>query len=199
MKAILVVSIAFLVLQVSLADAQVHGQLQLYNDQSGVDCIIQDLPGLVTVSVYYFNYFGDEGISALQFGAPAPTCFVGAIWLGDQTPWPIWIGDSQMNDPSGLSIALGGCQTPPVHIANIVYFAQGLSQTCCPYPVIKAPLDNHPEFPGMPIGVDCALPDPGVFGIVAGTSYINGNHTCPCIWPVPVQETTWGGVKALYQ
>ena len=197
MKTILVLSIAFMVLQVSLADAQIHGQLQLYNDPSGVDCIIQDMPGLVTAYVYYFNYFGDEGITALQFGAPMPTCFIGAIWLGDQTPWPIWIGDSQMNDPSGWSIALGGCQTPPVLIGSIVYFAQGLSPSCCPYPVVKAD-DARPQFPGMPIGVDCGSPEPSVFGIVAGTSYINGDHTCPCIWPVPVQETTWGGVKSLY-
>jgi len=198
MKSIVVVSVALLLFVISPADAQrVQGQLQLYNDESGVDCIIQDMSGIVTVYVYFFDYFSNDRILAVQFGAPLPDCWPGAIWLGDTSPWLTSIGDSQLNDPSGWSIAFGECQIPPVFVGSIIYLSQGLAPTCCPYPVVKA-ADGHPEIP-MPVGAACSEPDPVLIGIEAGTSYINGDHTCPCIWPVPVQEKTWGGIKSLYR
>jgi hypothetical protein len=197
MKLIVIVSVTLLMFAVGLANAQqIRGQLQLYADETGVDCIIQDVPGLVKVYVYYFDYFSDEGVTAVQFGAPVPSCWTGAIWLEDSTPW-LDLGDSQLNDSGGWMIAFGGCQIPPVFVGTIWYFAQGLAQTCCPYPVVKAPGDVHPEIPA-PLGVDCS-PNPRLIGINPGTSYINGDHTCPCIWPVPVQEKTWGGIKSLYR
>jgi len=202
MKTTVIVSLGILMCFASFAPAQIQGQLQLYADETGVDCIIPDTaPGLLTVYVYYFDYFGEEGISAIQFAAPKPDCFTNAVWLGDATPWPLSLGDSQLNDRRGWLIAFGGgawCQTPPVYLGSIMYLAQGLTPTCCPYPVVKAPGDVHPEFPG-PIAADCGEPEPSVIGVAAGTSYINGDHTCPCIWPVPVQERTWGGIKSLYR
>ena len=202
MKTTVVVSLLLLMVFAGLANAQeIRGQLQLYADDTGVDCMIPDTaPGLLTVYVYYFDYFGDDGISAIQFAAPKPDCFTNAVWLGDATPWPLSLGDSQLNDPHGWTIAFGAggwCQTPPVYLGSIMYLAQGLTPTCCPYPVVKAD-DLHPEIP-MPIGVDCSLPNSFLIGVEAGTSYINGDHTCPCIWPVPVQIKTWGGIKSLYR
>jgi hypothetical protein len=193
MKLIVIVSVTLLMFAVGLANAQqIRGQLQLYADETGVDCIIQDMPGIVTVYVYYFDYFSDEGVTAVQFGAPLPGCWIGAIWLADSSPWST-IGDSQLNDPSGWSVAFGECLIPPVFVGSIMYLAQGLAPTCCPYPVVKS--DHHPI--PMPVGVDCGFPFGSLIGVEAGTSYINGDHTCPCIWPVPVQEKTWGGIKSL--
>ncbi len=198
MKTTVVVSLLLMMVFVSPADAQkVQGQLQLYSDETGVDCIIQDMPGIVTVYVYFFDYFSDDEIAAVQFGAPLPSCWTGAIWLGDSSPWATHLGDSQLNDPRGWTVAFQGCRVPPVFVGSIMYLSQGLAPTCCPYPVVKAE-DGHPEVP-MPVGAACSDPDPVLIGIEAGTSYINGDHTCPCIWPVPVQEKTWGAVKSLYR
>ncbi len=197
MKSIVVVSVALLLFVISPADAQrVQGQLQLYADETGVDCIIQDTPGVVMVYVYYFDYFSDDGVGAVQFAAPLPSCWTGAIWLGDSSPWAS-LGDSQLNDPRGWTVGFGSCQILPVLVGSIIYLSQGLAPVCCPYPVVKAE-DGHPEIP-MPVGADCSEPNPFLIGIEAGTSYINGDHTCPCIWPVPVQEKTWGGIKSLYR
>ena len=74
MKTTVVVSLLLLMVFAGPADAQrVQGQLQLYADETGVDCIIQDMSGIVTVYVYFFDYFSDDEIAAVQFAAPLPS------------------------------------------------------------------------------------------------------------------------------
>jgi hypothetical protein len=59
------------------------------------------------------------------------------------------------------------------------------------YPVLP-----NPNFPSGKIEVgDCS--NHVVFG-VGLVATLNGNSSCPCGYPVPVEETTWGSVKALY-
>ena len=43
--------------------------------------------------------------------------------------------------------------------------------------------------------VDCQFASRIATGL---TGTVNGNVTCPCGYPVPVEETTWGRVKSLY-
>jgi hypothetical protein len=77
----------------------------------------------------------------------------------------------------------------------MVFLTSGETVSCCSYPALKAD-DLHPEFPG-PIAADC---DEGLVGVDAGYGgIINADDTCPCSFPVPTEETTWGRVKSLYR
>jgi len=59
------------------------------------------------------------------------------------------------------------------------------------YPVL-----TNPEVVSGQIEVtDC---DNDVIFGVGLVATINGNASCPCGYPVPAVETTWGRVKALY-
>jgi hypothetical protein len=72
------------------------------------------------------------------------------------------------------------------------YFVQGGSESCCFYPLLP---DPDPSTGGNVRVVDCDGNTVAATGLVAT---VNGNATCPCGYPVPVEETTWGQVKALY-
>jgi hypothetical protein len=61
------------------------------------------------------------------------------------------------------------------------------------YPVIA------PIWPSGQInGADCNYLPNKTFP-EGGQIVINPNETCECMRPVPVQETTWGQIKSLYQ
>jgi hypothetical protein len=161
------------------------GEIGVFPDVVGADCNILDLaPGLL--SVHVIHYPGDNGAVASEFAAPMPACMTLAFWLSDTT-FGITPGNSQV----GISIGYGNCYTQPIHILTINYFVQGMSEPCCHYPVVA-----HPQF-GAINAVDCnnqLIPAAGI------TNTVNGDATCPCPIPdtVPVHESTWGQVKALY-
>jgi hypothetical protein len=77
-----------------------------------------------------------------------------------------------------------------VHILTIQYWAQGTSENCCFLGVGTNPIHDPPGIWAL----DCDLnlvPATGVGAV------INPNETCPC-FNVPVEQSTWGKVKALY-
>jgi len=92
---------------------------------------------------------------------------------------------------TGVIIPYGTCRRGLILATTMNFFGYGTSEPCCSYPVL-----GHPYFdPDNPSMVDCAnhaYSAQGLMGVV------NGNATCPCGYPVPVEETSWGRVKALY-
>jgi hypothetical protein len=75
---------------------------------------------------------------------------------------------------------------------TIEYFIQGLTGPCCRYPVLP-----DPRLPSGKIEArDCVQ---NVMYPTGGRGIINPNATCQCTFPVPVEETTWGQIKSLYQ
>jgi hypothetical protein len=110
----------------------------------------------------------------------------GVTYLSD-TVW-FAVGNSQ----NGIAVGYGSCLTGSIFVMMINYFVQGTSEACCVYPVLPYPN----AVPGGAILVqDCDYNL--VFGVGLAAT-VNGNSSCPCGYPVPVEETTWGGVKALY-
>lgn len=80
-------------------------------------------------------------------------------------------------------------------ILTVNFLGDGLSPACS---LIKIVPD-----PSAPTGnieiVDCQTPFPEKFEFAyLGAGIVNGDGSCPCTY-VPVQDTTWGGIKALYQ
>jgi hypothetical protein len=114
-----------------------------------------------------------------------PLCLVGGIWLSDTAQFPVTIGSSQ----TGVAVGYGACLGSPIAVLAINYFGNGLTGGCCPYPVLPDP--NVPS--GQIEVVDCA---DNLITATGFTSVINPDPTCDC--DVPTQDSTWGGIKALY-
>jgi hypothetical protein len=127
------------------------------------------------------------GATAAQFAAPKPDCWTDAAFLSDTDVFPITIGSSQ----TGKAVGYGTCMSPPMLVTTINYFVQGgANPACCPYPVIPDPNIASGEIEI----VDCANVIRHAAGLV---SMVNPDGSCPC-GTVPIQNTTWGRVKAMY-
>lgn len=182
MKRSLLITCCF-VLCASTAFGQA-GAIGLYSDPSGTDCNLWDVvPGL---GIYYVVHTGTPGAMTAQFSAPKPACFLG-IYLSDVPVFPVTIGNSQ----TGVVIAYGGCFASPIHVLTINYFCQGLTGPCCTYRV-----KPDPAAPSGQIEVnDCNWV---ILHAAGNCAVVNPNASCPC-WATPVEETTWGQIKAQYQ
>jgi hypothetical protein len=157
----------------------------LYNDTAGLSCNLTDIYGLKGVYVVHWT---SGNVTASAFSAPKPSCWTNATWLSDTDPWG-WPGSSQ----TGKWCCYGSCitGTRALYLMSINYFVQGTSPACCEYPLLRNPYEEWDR----PIVADC---DGNTFSVPGLVATINGNATCPCGYPVPVEETTWGQVKALY-
>lgn len=126
------------------------------------------------------------GATSTRFAAPIPACMTGATWVSDVSAFSVG-GNSQ----GGLTVTYGACLTATARILTINILVQGTSGTCCYYPVLPAPLVSS----GRIETVDCS--STVVYGL-GKFSVVNGNESCPCRRTIPVEETTWGKVKAFY-
>jgi hypothetical protein len=161
------------------------GSFGLYVDVQGTNCNIVDTePGLLSIALVHTT---PDGATASRFAAPIPACMTGAVWISDTAAYEV-IGNSQ----TGVVVPYGSCQTGRAHILTINMIVEGTSETCCYYPVLPDPNVGS----GRIEVLDCS--ETIVFGI-GEFSVVNGDISCPCGGPVPVEETTWGSVKALYR
>ena len=167
----------------NVAVAQVGGNLAVYADPLALSCDLEDFAPMLCE--YYVIHMLTPGVAGSQF--KIDTNHLG-IFLAETSPFPIVIGDSR----NGIVIGYGACFSGQIHILTMTYFCQGLTPRCGEMSVVGHPTANPPGL----LAVDCShqlVPAQGY------TSYINNDGSCPCTSPIPVQETTWGGVKALYQ
>jgi hypothetical protein len=138
-RKIIVAAICILVVSGSNAGGQV---IYLSEDPNfgNWDCNIPDEGVLVNIYVFAYSWFHD--FTAVHFSAPLPPCFVGATHLNETPPSPfLSIGNSQ----TGIAIAFGQCLEPPIHVLTITVMVQGLTETCCPYPVLPHPASTSGE------------------------------------------------------
>ena len=165
----------------TLAFAQA-GSIGIFADAGATDCNLLDQgPGLCTFNVVHVL---TPGATAVEFAAPQPDCF-NATYLADVKALALTIGNSQ----TGSSVGYGACVASPIWVCGIIYFCQGLTEPCCYYPVVPSPSVPENEI----LIVDC---NHEIQYATGGEGIINSDGSCRC--DVPVQETTWGAVKALY-
>jgi len=148
------------------------------------DVSLCELPANLGLVNYYVIYveglvleeFGWSGVTRLEFTAPRPSCMNNAAYLGEINQFPLVVGNTQ----TGYSVDFEGCQYATL-ICTIQYWIAGYITPCCEYPV----------FPGEAWSCSGVQVAPYARGGV-----VNADQNCRCV--VPVQETTWGAVKALY-
>jgi hypothetical protein len=152
-----------------------------------MDCYFYDTQAaLVTI---YAVHVATPGAVASQWmvieGDGFGCTYVGEIACGGFMP----IGDTR----NGLSCSYGSCLASDILVANINYFCTGATPSCAYLEVV--PDDDAPT--GTIIIVDCNLVQLPGFG---GRLYVNPDGSCEC-WgrPSPVEQASWGSVKALYQ
>jgi hypothetical protein len=176
-----------MLMSVSLASAQMAGEVGLYADPLGGSCFITDAaPGLLPI---YAVHVWSPGASAIQFSAVMPACMVGASFLSDTSVYPVTIGNSQ----NGVAIGYGACIASPNNVLIINYFVSGLTTACCELPV--GPDPNVPSGSIEVVDCDSQL----ITGVEGLSGMVNGNPTdCECDPAVGTEESTWGKVKALY-
>ncbi len=146
--------------------AAAQTSIGIYSSSSGTVCTLSD-PGPVLIEAYVVVRPGGAGSAGVQFAAPKPGCF-SATYMGDvDAPEILKIGNSQ----TGISIALSGCRSAPMHVLTIQYFGSGGTPTCCPYPIV-----NDPSVSDV-LNVDCLFNEEPATAIV---SYINPDATCEC-------------------
>jgi hypothetical protein len=177
-----------LVFAAGSAFAQMPGSIGVFSDPGGTNCDIYDFaPGLITVYVVHVN---STGATAAQFRVDNVSWGAGTLtFLGEISAYPTVIGNSQ----SGISIGYGACIVSPNLLLTINYFGSGLTPPCS---YIKVVPDPQAIPPGNVLVVDCGIPA-AKWTATGGAMVVNPLESCLC--DIPVQETTWGRVKSLYQ
>jgi hypothetical protein len=139
--------------------------------------------------MFYRGNISTGGISHFVVGIPE--CWTGATWVADE-PAPGLNGfSSTQNEFWGLEITWGDCRDLPVYLGKIVFATTGQSQPCCKLEITRPIVEQGP------ITMECTTPVV-VWLVETRGAIINGNPDCPCDEPIPVEQSTWGAIKALY-
>lgn len=184
MKKLLLLVVVLLSIS-SLAIAQYDpGSIDVFFDSPPTTCNFTDAGGLV--AVYYFHTHTDGATASsfrLEFSNGVAWNHLGSTWnfatvIGShEVGWDIGYGACRgQNEDLYLGVSnFFGNNAPACGLISIVP-GQGLSGLVevidCGIPAVKWPIER------------------------GGQGRVNPDASCDCT--VPVQETTWGGIKALY-
>ena len=187
MKRLLLLTMAILLINGVVVAQPDLGSIDVFSDVSSTSCDFVDSPGGV-IQIYVYATHSNDGSSAAQFKLNLPSS--GCTFLGQSSPFPVVVGDLHV----GISVGYGLCSTGDFLIVSGNYIGDGQSPACSYMTIIPDPL--------APSGnieiVDCDFPFPTKWEYAQlGQGIVNGDAGCLC--NVPVQETTWGGIKALYE
>jgi hypothetical protein len=185
MRRLLLLTLAIIFVHgVALGQQTEVGSLDIFADEGAASCNIFDTPGLV--NVYVFASPGADGSRAAQFKVEAsPEMMMTYITVTSDFQF-IDIGGAMSN----LSVAYATCLTTQTKIATLLFNGAGNSGTCGLFTI--KPADGLAS--GMIEIVTCD--NFKVLFEQLGQARLNPDDTCLC--QVPVQEKTWGGIKALY-
>ena len=185
---VLPVALLLTLLATSPVQAQTTEKIALYADKFGTDCSITDV-GVRTVYVYMIHE-GTGTRTGSEFRAPKPDCWTGAVWDGDELFATVG-GQIGYSQGPFLALAYSACLPLPVYLGRIAFEATGDAEACCRYPVLPSAFE-----PASVVAVNCSFDPP--IPILAGSTVINENASCPCGPPLAVESATWGQIKSLY-
>ena len=183
MKRSMLIALSLLVVA-SMAFAQDPGSIMIFSDAGYTDCNIADAgPALTPI---YLVHMYTTAATASQWMLDPGACN-SMVWTGTANAFPTTIGDVF----TGVSVAYGGCiGGAPILLVTVNYFAQGLTAPCCYMQIVADPTTTS----GLIEVVDC---NSNRLFATGGAAIINSTQDCFC--DSPVNESTWGGIKALYQ
>ena len=180
------VLLGFVLLGVSNASAQASGSIGVFSDPAGTVCrwFVHSENLFFDAYVFHLNTLG---ASAAEFSVLTPPC--GSIFFTGVVKDPainLMIGN--IDDP-GASFGYGSCLVGNIPLATLTYFSGSPVPPDCCFIIIAPHLIN-----GGPSMVDCSAT---LHNIPGENGIINPNIICQCT--IATRETTWGGIKALYE
>ena len=181
MKRSVLIAIALISIA-SLAFGQA-GSIGVFADAGATQCNFVDTGGLVQVNFVHVNHTGATASQWMLDLGGLPWTHLGDIW---NTATSIGVS------VEGVSLGYGACMDAP-YAMGVANFFGSEAPACSIIQIVADPLAPT----GGIEGVDCVLPKPNKNIPTGGTGIVNGDETCNC--NIPVEETTWGGVKALYR
>jgi hypothetical protein len=185
-----------------LAASEAAGQFDLIElsdrPYSSSACANTDSPGLKTIYVLHFS----DGATGARFriqGGPGLTM----TYVSEVHPFAQTMGDTQ----SGITVCYDGACIASIDLvaAAITYMAYGTTNTCSELMVVPYPGAETVE------ARDCAFQSVRAHVQNFSLSTITSCGPCPPVYfiagtpqpfgcsPLPVEETTWGRVKAFYR
>ena len=182
MKKIVLVSIALLALTSAFAQAEV---ILVWADAGFTTCNYDNPVALATVYVTHENVVGT---TASQYSLTENSGTL--TWIADVNQFTLSLGTSQ----TGYAVSYGGCLSGPIHVQNVLYSVAGTPAPCTGITVEPDPNALTGEIEG----VDCGTPRVKTFPNASFMSF-NTDGSCVCGEIVPVEETSWGKLKALYE
>ena len=165
-----------IVLCATVAFAQ-NGSIAPFSDVGGSDCNFVDGGSLVQVHIFHVN---SPGATASEWMLDVTQ--VGWTHLGDTKDFELVIGTSI----SGAAVSYGACMPGTFKLMTVNFFGSA-ADACALIGIVAAPGKAGVR------AVDCAE---NAMLIPGGEGRVNNDGTCSC--SVPVEDTTWGALKALY-
>lgn len=187
MRRLLIVA-ALLSWSANLAFSQSGGNLAVKADPQTVCSYIFEPPPFQVLPLYivHINHSGATGV---RFSAPKPPCF-NAVLIGETTPFIEIAGG---NSQTGTTVYYGRCLPAPVVVLTMDFLVMGTSPLCCLYHVSPDPANPSNRIEAS----DCAGQ---TWWATERLGIINPILSCydGICYPIPVEGTTWGHVKALF-
>lgn len=200
MKKVLLLALGIL-FSASLVFGQA-GYIGLFSDLNRTTCNMSITSAGGTKRVYVYHLLA-AGTTASMFGIKT-TGLTGDVdnecdMTGIAYYISLYIGDPFYaapydNDNAGIAFAYGSCNTTGlIYLMRITFVCAGID---VPPPCSSLEAVAAPDAPSGTIEVvDCA--DTKLIGNGSRLS-INPDGTCPCGEIVPVQDSSWGKIKSLY-
>ena len=176
MKRIIVIALCGITCA-GMAFAQAES-INVFSDLGATDCFFTDTGGLVQVYVFHMN---SPATTASEWMIYTP----GWTYLGEQADFELVIG----NSISGVAISYGDCLNGNFKLMTINFFGSN-ANNCLLLGIVPSPTKAGVRT------VDCSS---NSFFISGGWGRINADATCQdCNPPDPVEQSTWGQIKSLY-
>lgn len=168
----------------------VAGSLGVYADRDATQCnITVETAGVHT---FYIVYTGGPGIVTIAFSAPKPDGLHAEVLVNELYDAAYF--RSPGTTQTGIELGHYFCEPSPMYVMAVQYWTTGPADPCTRFAVGAHPDYESGKIEAWTCGGERIYVEPVV-------NVINGNGRCPC--PVsnllPVNESTWGGIKALYE
>ena len=191
MKKLLLIVLCLLICAGSSYGRYSPGSIMLFSDSLGTNCDLYDTSEQIQKIYVFHMYCSNPGATGsewrvIQSGGATLTHLQDHYII--EPIMYIYINNSQI----GISVAYLHCAPCPNPILSISYWGFGTSAECSYLHVVENPIVSHT---GLNV-TDCTEPSPVVHHALGGSLVINPTAACLC--DVPVEETSWGRIKALY-
>jgi hypothetical protein len=180
MKRVVWIVVALMLAGTVVSYAQ-QGSIMVFSSSNAMSCDFLDLGDLSVVRVYIFHmYTAGSGASQWRLAVPADWEFI-----GDTKYYELVIGTSV----EGCAVSYAGCASGNLLLIRASFFGSPAIDGTPPETCIG--IVAAPGKAGVRT-VDCA---DNPYLVPGGSGRVNSKYDCV----VPVQESTWGSIKAHYQ